>query len=330
MPAPTFDIGVLLEGKGALRQAAMRRLAFLPTEAAVVISVMLPAKIGLLAFCVSLIVFVATLKHRVHAKVKLRSCADALQFAVNHANKATERIFTSHEQAAVIIQNFETSRVKFVLSLRSFGLDGVERRFGIGEGSEYIQTNLRESLKLQARYLKEEAKEKAHRRVQAITTFDTAEDLLGASIAKFLPIIGVWNDSTASPNYQTSRIPRLYLPRENWKPALRRAITCASSIVVHLSEMSPGVRYELETILELGREADTIVVISDGPSVDRFLVEILESITGQAIGNGVTYEPVRASDVLARFPHIVEYSTIDLSNLSETEALARILVGDDA
>lgn len=323
-PSPTYYIGIILEGKGALRRAVRHRLTLLIVQV-IVLLLTFWAATGWLFWTALALSLVAPLPVSVKLVGRIAFCASALRYSLDHANRGTDRIAESHQSALNIISRAESGESRFVLSLRSFGLDGVERRYNKGEGSEFVQTNLRESLNLQARYLKKEARERQQRRILALSDFDRSEDVLGHHIATLAPVVGIWNDATAPMTASRSEIPRLFLPWDGWKPTLRRAITLASRIVVHASELSPGVQYELEQILELGREADTVVVTSEPQPASDFISHVFADLDGPHRSSDPVHEPIQGADILGRFPHVVEYESLDLSSPRGIAAMTSLL-----
>jgi hypothetical protein len=63
--------------------------------------------------------------------------------------------------------------------------------------------------------------------------------------------------------FMAQGLPRLELPREGWEKALVGLIKSAYMIVVYCQDMSPGLAFELNTILEVDRAKSTVIILAN-------------------------------------------------------------------
>jgi hypothetical protein len=102
-------------------------------------------------------------------------------------------------------------------------------------------------------------------------------------------------------------LPRLLLPNEHWQQVVEELIGAAAIVVVDVIRLTPGVLWELETIERLGKENDTVVILSPSrPEEDA--VKVVEELYGV---NRPEYPPAqRDSPSLAKFTRVIEGSEL--------------------
>jgi hypothetical protein len=168
---------------------------------------------------------------------------------------------------------------------------------------------------------------------QSLRSFDNqprAEERLAASLSRWLPVVAVRNPSDDSFRDEPD-IARLWVPEDGWRDTVRQLIVQARYICVHVTWLTPGVRFELETILKSGREPATVVILCDpepgGPDgfdMEAFLAALARSSGYEVPDRGPRPPPARRKDVpLNRFHRVVPQAQIDYENLSRYRPFAR-------
>jgi tetratricopeptide (TPR) repeat protein len=87
------------------------------------------------------------------------------------------------------------------------------------------------------------------------------EKRIGDSLATKVPFVGVGNNAPLRPDFK-SQVPRMQLGNEHWQEVVEELISAASIIVMDVVRLTPGVHWELSTVQRLGRQEQTVVVLS--------------------------------------------------------------------
>lgn len=112
----------------------------------------------------------------------------------------------------------------------------------------------------------------------------------------------------------------LYLPGEGWLDHVRTLITVAERIVVWADEKAPSLVLELDTIRELGRAADTVVLLEDTDR-DPFTLAFLPEERRRELPPSLT----PGDPVLRDFPTVMTADDAVTSDLDRSPFLATVL-----
>jgi hypothetical protein len=147
---------------------------------------------------------------------------------------------------------------------------------------------------------------------------ETAEDRLSETLRPHVYVVRMRD--LGNPVIVRADLPRLCLPSNIWKDAVRELIHLAPIIVVHLVSLTRGVQFELDTILESGRQDSTVVVICD-PQEFHVATNPFHAPDGLWGIRMYDYQPVDiTNDVLRSFPRIINAGDIDYHNLDKSSA----------
>ena len=112
--------------------------------------------------------------------------------------------------------------------------------------------------------------------------------------------LAVGNPAPVRPDYAYA-LPRLLLPNEHWQSVVEELIRAAAIVMVEIDRMAPGVLAELAIIERVGREQDTLIVISEASDLSA-LTPLLAPY-GAAMPHFAVAR--RDSPELASFPHVI-------------------------
>ncbi len=223
-----------------------------------------------------------------------------ISLAVLQAEEHVQSVRARHEQAVRILSRREQE--PFVLMLRSFD-EVFERR----KGSDAIPHG-------------------SPGAVEVLRSFrpDTrAEEKLAERLSRWFPVVAVHNPSDDYPEQRTD-IARLFVPEdEDWRAVIRRLVTLAGYICVHVTQLTPGVTAELEAILDADRAGSTAVILCDLPDDEDGMRD-----TVYKFFRGVGYDapdpvPARRTDApLDRFRQVVSQQAIDYGALDRCSPFA--------
>jgi len=222
------------------------------------------------------------------------------------AEEHVQHVRASHEQAVHILSRRE--REPFVLLLRSFD-EVVERR----KGSEAIRPGspgATQTLRLFGRDAR-------------------AEEKLAEPLRRWFPVAAVHN---ASDDFTGARADnaRFFVPEEDWRTVVCQLIKLARYICVHVTQLTPGVAFELEAILEAGREDSAVVILCDLPDDDADVRNVVYTFF-----RGVGYDapdPVlarRTDAPLNRFHEVLRQKEIDFAALDRCPPFAGWIAARD-
>ena len=112
------------------------------------------------------------------------------------------------------------------------------------------------------------------------------EEQVAAEIGTKLPFMGVGNNMPVRPDFK-QRLPRILLSNEHWQEVVEELIGAASIIVMDIVRLTPGVRWELSTVERLGKQDQTVVILST-PRREESVREVAASLYGMKL----TEDPV--------------------------------------
>lgn len=134
------------------------------------------------------------------------------------------------------------------------------------------------------------------------------EEQVAAEIGPKLPFIGVGNNMPVRPDFK-QRLPRILLSNEHWQEVVEELIGAASIIVMDIVRLTPGVRWELSTVERLGKQDQTVVILST-PRREESVREVAEALYGlkptEDPVSGPTDEEFRAFKRIIREPELPE------------------------
>ena len=139
-----------------------------------------------------------------------------------------------------------------------------------------------------------------------------------------LPMIGIANPSlgTAQPNF-THAAAKLEMPDRLWRAALLELADTAAIVILQLTGASTGVVFELRAVVALGRQNDTLVIVSPptGPSSQPMLAD------AQFHDDVSDVSPVVAEirGLLATFPHVIAEGELSFEEIGRLPVVARAI-----
>jgi tetratricopeptide (TPR) repeat protein len=203
-----------------------------------------------------------------------------LEFKRKLLREQLQRDLEGHLRCGEILTDYLDKNEPFGIFLRNFDAEGSMRK---GSGApEPIRVSLQ------------------------LTSQSAIEKKLVATLGAKLPLIGVGNNAPLRPDFQ-QLLPRLLLPNEHWQQVVEELIGAAAIVVVDVIRLTPGVLWELETIERLGKENDTVVILSP-PRPEENAAKMVEELYGV---NRPEYPPAkRDSPSLARFARFIQASEL--------------------
>jgi hypothetical protein len=245
---------------------------------------------------------------------QLRRYNSMVTFAVSSVVERIVLIEEGNRRAEKIVESLAGSGRPFILMLRSYDLEVIDVRTHVSAvpPSTRAVAEVEEGF-LSSRYMSLDV---------------TAEDRLAASLHGRIPVIRTRDLGDAITDFREEDtgeggIPRLCLPSNVWKSAIRELIELSPMIVVHLISLTKGVRFELETIVELGKQNSTMVVIADPPAHHS-------DAKSRALPGVVVYDYPSvdlSNELLQAFPKIIHEREIDYSNVDSSEPIRDWLSG---
>jgi hypothetical protein len=146
------------------------------------------------------------------------------------------------------------------------------------------------------------------------------EEQVAATIGTKLPFMGVGNNMPVRPDFK-QRLPRILLSNEHWQEAVEELIGAASIIMMDVVRLTPGVRWELSTVERLGRQDQTVVILST-PRREESVREVAESLYGLQ----PTEDPVGGPDdpEFRAFKRIIRESELP-ENMADTPLILELI-----
>jgi tetratricopeptide (TPR) repeat protein len=212
-----------------------------------------------------------------------RNAMEYVQANLKHIEEAARVQATADEAARKVIKDFEETGQPYALYLRSFDIEVM--RMATQQGSvEWTSPGTRQ-----------------------------LEEALAGGLEGKLPILGIQNPADNAP-YRTTVIPKFALASEGWQDGFAQLVQGAELIVMVPVAFSPGISYELSAILELGRAAETVVIVP-GATGD----EVAESIGLVTLVTG--YDPVSLERFTASSPELASFPRVALEEDISFDAL---------
>ena len=244
-------------------------------------------------FCWALLILLG-LKYRAYA----RSMEDGLKKITSqdiHENR------WQHEAALKILSDYKKG-LPFVLFLRNFDIESYDR----------LSPKPRKRGELEAL-------------LSVSKPPGATEEKLAGALANRAAILGLANPSNVIPS--RSIVPKLQLPKENWRTSLLDLVDAATIIVVDLEELSDSIRFELNTILEHQAQDRTVIILpSNNPKVAENDIA-LEQAVGQLYR--VSTPAFESAEVLRRvlssFPRVACQDEVPWDNLDASPLFADLL-----
>ena len=208
-----------------------------------------------------------------------RESAD-LEFKRKLLREQLQRDLEGHLRCGTILTDYLEKNEPFGIFLRNFDAEGSMRK---GSGApEPIRVNLQ------------------------LASQSAIEKKLVATLGAKLPLVGVGNNAPLRPDFQ-QMLPRLLLPNEHWQQVVEELIGAAAIVVVDVIRLTPGVLWELETIERLGKQNDTVVILSP-PRPEENAAKVVEELYGI---NKPEYPPAqRDSASMAKFTRVIQVSEL--------------------
>jgi hypothetical protein len=242
-----YNRGLLLEGRQERRSLLCRwLLGTFACDAATLLSVSgrvrLPSKTWRLA------VMVADLslgwQYRCYRELVLVNAQVGMSVDFVKDHLASTRL--SHSNALNIISAYQRSSVPFVLMIRTFD-EVTEARVDAKDANEIAKGLMpnRAQSPISLRSFSSEV---------------MAEERFCSALSQWIPVVAIRNSAYQLSDSSTSR---LALPADAWEEAIAKLIEVSPYICVHLTELTPGISMELNTIHRLGKEDSTIIVMCE-------------------------------------------------------------------
>jgi len=200
----------------------------------------------------------------------------------------------SHATAAKVLEHYWRDDEPFGLFLRNFASEAQDVALP-SEGSDFP---------LRAGY--------------AVPT-DWVEQSILAAVGPQLPVISVINPSPVAIGERT--IPKLELRNEIWEIAVKILIRSAALILMKLDQLTPGVMTEVQTILNEGRQAATVLVVSSAMKDHELVIQLRQA---QLAGGAEPNDPA-----VPRFAAVIDDSELPREGAEPLEVIAGLLKGSD-
>jgi hypothetical protein len=252
--------------------------------------------VGVAAFC--LLVFLLVLMGKSY--VRLRAFNSWASYGVADTVEMIKKVIDSDSQAVGQVMRMVKSGQSFALLLRSYDLEVTQfwTDASVATPELIAAVQAEKGRRISTRFFSDDE--------------ETAEDRLSAALVGCIHPVRLHNLADWFTEFRGDNVPRICLPSNVWKEAIRELIQIAPLIVVHLVSLTPGVQFELECIIEIGKQDSTIVVICDPPErhADAKIYTAPLGVT--------TYDYPAVdlgSELLQRFPRVVRARDIDYSDL---------------
>ena len=179
---------------------------------------------------------------------------EAQEFAVRRRllREQLQRDLDGHVQCGKILADYLDRSEPFGLFLRNFDIEGYMSR---GSGAP-------EPIRVSVQF----------------TDRGLLEEQVAAEVGPKLPFVGVGNNMPVRPDFK-QRLPRILLSNEHWQEVVEELIGAASIIVMDIVRLTPGVRWELDTVERLGKQDQTVVILST-PRREESVREVAEALCG--------------------------------------------------
>jgi len=210
-------------------------------------------------------------------------------------------LLASHERARGVLLRFRHTASPFVLFLRSFELEA----YDMATGEAWIpETGLEPQV------------------VSMSTTNPSAleRQLVGAFDEPPLVVTVANRDSIFESAWAS---PRLFLPDDGWQDIIRELVRAASSTVMQVSTITPGVQWELEQIRRYGNPHRTLIVCGADDETGVEMKNALLRFAGLSPRDATLVSP--RDQVFAGFPHVVSWSDVARAGLRALQPLSELI-----
>jgi tetratricopeptide (TPR) repeat protein len=210
----------------------------------------------------------------------------------NVLNRKNESDVT-HEEALGVLSRFAQSREPFALYLRSFEAEAREFESRLG-------------FTLEPDRIDDQDDAASRRFVVNYGAGSTDLDrYLYRELFVHLPVITLANPAAGSPTFggRERATPRLEVENNLWEPMVRHLVSAAYMIIVEATVDGPGLRRELDLIVENQRAPDTIIVLPSREEREEVLRR--RALSGVALDDGPPFVSA-ASSSLKAFGRIVD------------------------
>ena len=190
---------------------------------------------------------------------------DLLEKAAGEQTEFLEKLSAvaaeSHAKAAKVLERYWANHEPFGLFLRNFASEAQDVALP-SEGSDFP---LRGGYEIPITWV---------------------EKGILAAVGPQLPIISIINPSPVATGERT--IPKLELRNEIWEIAVQILIRSAALIHMKLDQLTPGVMTEVQAILNEGRQASTVLVVSPSMKDHELVVRLRQA---QLVGGAEPNDP---------------------------------------
>jgi hypothetical protein len=214
----------------------------------------------------------------------------------------TAVIKKSHDAAIDVIVQFEMTGQPFALFMRSFDSEVVSILTPVGTGDYGAPRNIR----------------------SATNGPSEIEAKLAPALKPWLQLIGVANPFNSNFNKD---LHFLQLPPDDWQSGVERLAKIAAMIVIDVrSAAGVGTLWELDLILRLDRQNDTIVIVGNrkDDNVDVMLL-LYKNEFGNDVPQYLTPKAKINNVLLEQFLKKCRIDDINFEHLTETAVFAEIL-----
>lgn len=219
-----------------------------------------------------------------------KAAAEQTEFLEKLSAAAAE----SHAKAAKVLERYWANNEPFGLFLRNFASEAQD----VALPSEESDFPLRGGYEIPITWV---------------------EQGILAAVGPQLPVISIINPSPVATGERT--IPKLELRNEIWEIAVRILIRSAALILMKLDQLTPGVMTEVQTILNEGRQASTVLVVSPAMKDHELVVRLREA---QVAGGAA---PDDAS--VPRFAIVIDDTELPREGEEPLPVISGLLKGSD-
>lgn len=232
-------------------------------------------------------------QHPEYAEAIEREIRERREWVREEAELASAR----HAEALKIFTAYRENLEPYALFLRNFE---IEAHQAVGMGPEGPQ--------------------------RVISTKGTEQGIevrLAAALRERLPLLGIENPLSMHSFFQQHAIPKLELRNETWRAAVQELVAGASLIVFNLTDLSPGVALELQTIFSHEKQSSTVVILSIDEGEPDGSVEGVRQYLNIPSPPRQSLEQIRSQ--LSGFPRVVLERDINFDDLDASPAFADLL-----
>jgi tetratricopeptide (TPR) repeat protein len=139
------------------------------------------------------------------------------------------------------------------------------------------------------------------------------ENRLHDALRRHVPIIGIANPSVVRSDFDQA-VPKIIVPDDLWEHVLLNLLLGADIVIMELTHVTPGVAIELQAILDVHKEALTVLLLPPKDAPDR-KEEFSTWLEGTYAAQRAPQTVLDEAALLARFPRVVREDELNFDAL---------------